>query len=68
MADPAEEFEIDNAQCGLDDAIKAAKAVVSALECAESCETPEDYFANVQEAKDMTAELKKELAELRDKP
>lgn len=64
----AEEFDIDNAQCNLDDVLKAARAVVSALECAESCETVADYFANIQEAKDVLSDLRTELDALQSKP
>ncbi len=55
------EFDLDNAQCELDEAIRAAKAVVYALELAESCETAADYHANIADAKDESEALRKEL-------
>jgi len=64
--EPREAFDLDDAQSNLDDALTAARAVVTALECAESCETVKDFFANLEDAKDQAVEAMKQIAHFKE--
>lgn len=59
-----DDFDLSDAQGSVEDALKAALAIVAALKCAESCETREDFLANVREARDAVDELKTGLSEI----
>jgi hypothetical protein len=57
--------DLNEKQAEISEAIRAAKALLAALECAESCETEADFEANLQDALDNTEEVMKEIEALK---
>lgn len=49
----------------LDDAIKVTKALLSDLDCAETCETLDDFYANLDNALENVATIRAELKSIR---
>ena len=58
--------DLDDRQAAMHEAISAARELLEHLECAESCETLEDFNANLAEARSVLKNLKGELEELTD--
>lgn len=66
MADKSEDL-LDDAQAEVETAILTAERLIEHLRNAESCETIQDFTANISEAFDSLRTLKGELTELKDK-
>ena len=56
--------DLNDRQAELHDAIKAAEELLAALQSAESCETEEDFEANLGDALGFLKEIKSEIKEL----
>jgi hypothetical protein len=63
-SDKPEPFDLEESIGNLDDALRIARELVSALECAETVESERDFRANVGEAKVLMKQLSGELNEL----
>lgn len=61
---PDGSFDLEEKIGELDDALRIARDIVSALECAETVESEEDFRTNVGEAKVLMKQLAGELKEL----
>ncbi len=61
---PGEPFDLEEKIGELDDALRIAREIVSALECAETVESEKDFRANISEANVLLRQLKDELKTL----
>jgi ElaB/YqjD/DUF883 family membrane-anchored ribosome-binding protein len=59
------EDTIDERQGEVEDLSKACESILESLGCAESCETPEDFDANIDEALAEARSLVKAIEALR---
>jgi len=64
--EPGEEFDLEEKQGELEDALRMARELVSHLECAETCETESDFRSNLAEARAAIGPLRDEIKNLID--
>lgn len=60
-------MNLDELQADVPELEKSAESVSGALSCASSCESREDFLANLSDAEDAAKELLKEIRTLRSK-
>lgn len=58
-------MDFEEKQAEVSDALQMARALVEALESAESCETAADFAANITEAHEILRNIRNELKELK---